>query len=287
MRKKSFQLGPALIGSIGLHVALVILLVVEFPRETTRLVLSAVPVEIVSQEQHEAAPAPPAPEAPPQPTPEPPQPQPQPQPPAAQPAPQPEPKPQPAPTPTPTPKPRPKPKPPKPRPQQEAADDNPMDLLKNLHLSSAAASRSQPQPQRPPAHRPGEGRDQVATGPDVAALRGMISGLWHPNCGAPGADQIQIGVRIHLRPDGYVVGPAEIDNPRPNDRAWTAAADSAARAAKAADYREPAPRAAASPRRPRGDLLQDRPKKRLQSMIALTSPRPRAKDAGPTSGTPC
>ena len=55
--------------------------------------------------------------------------------------------------------------------------------------------------------------------------------------GAPGADQIQVGVRIHLRPDGYVVGPAEIDNPRPNDAAWRAAADSAARAARAADYR--------------------------------------------------
>jgi hypothetical protein len=47
LRKKSFQLGPALFGSIGLHAAIVVLLVVQFPRETTRLVLSAVPVEIV------------------------------------------------------------------------------------------------------------------------------------------------------------------------------------------------------------------------------------------------
>jgi protein TonB len=233
LRKKSFQLGPALLGSIGLHAAIIILLVVEFPRETTRLVLSAVPVEIVSQEQHEAAPAPPAPESPPQPTPEPPQPQAQPQPSAPKAAPEPKPQPAPAPSPTPTPKPKPQ----KPQPQRQAADDNPMDLLKNLNLSSPAASHSQTQPQRPPAHRPGQGRDQVSTGPDVDALRGMISGLWHPNCGAPGADQIQIGVRIHLRPDGYVVGPAEIDNPRPNDAAWTAAAASAARAAKAADYR--------------------------------------------------
>ena len=63
MRKKSFQLGPALLGSIGLHAAVILLLVIEFPHETTKLVLSAVPVEIVSQEQQEAAPAPPAPEA--------------------------------------------------------------------------------------------------------------------------------------------------------------------------------------------------------------------------------
>lgn len=247
MRKKSFQLGPALLGSIAFHAAIIVLLVVEFPNQT-RLVLSAVPVEIISQEQHEAAPAPdtPAPTPAPQPQPEPlppaPAPEPRPLPPTPKPEPKPEPQPKPAPpkpapSPTPTPKPEPKPKPQKPQPQHEAADDNPMDLLKNLHLGGGAPSRSQTQTQHAPSHKPGEGRDQVSTGPDVDALRGMISGLWHPNCGAPGADQIQIGVRIHLRPDGYVVGPAEVDNPRPNDRAWVAAADSAARAARAANYR--------------------------------------------------
>lgn len=243
MRKKSFKFGPALIGSIALHAAIIALLVFEFPNQT-RLVLSAVPVEIISQEQHEAAPAPdtPAPTPAPQPQPEPQPPAPAPTPRPLPPTPKPEPKPEPQPKPTPpkpapTPKPEPKPKPEKPEPQHEAADDNPMDLLKNLHLGGGAPSRSQSQTQHAPSHKPGQGRDQVSTGPDVDALRGMISGLWHPNCGAPGADQIQIGVRIHLRPDGYVVGPAEVDNPRPNDRAWVAAADSAARAARAANYR--------------------------------------------------
>jgi outer membrane biosynthesis protein TonB len=237
LRKKS-SLGPALIASIGLHVAAIVLMVVEFPNQT-RLVLSAVPVEIVSNEQHEAAPAPPAPEPTPAPTPQPPAPQPAPQPPTPKPPePKPEPKPQPAPPkPEPSPTPRPKPKPPKPQPHQEAADDNPMDLLKNLHLGGGSPSRAQTQTPHPPRARPGQGQDQVSTGPDVDALRGMVSGLWHPNCGAPGADQIQIGVRIHLRPDGYVYGPAQIDNPRPNDPAWRAAGDSAARAARGANYR--------------------------------------------------
>lgn len=236
MRKKSFQLGPALLGSIGLHAAIIILLVVEFPRETTRLVLAAVPVEIVSQVQHEAAPAPPAPEAPPQPTPEPPQPQlqPQPQPPAPQPKPEPKPEP-PPPQPAPTPKPKPQ------KPQHQAADDNPMDLLKNLNLSSAASSRSQAQPLRAPAHRPGEGRDQVTTGPDVDALRGMFGRNWSPNCPTSGADNVQIGVRIHLRYDGSTAGPAEIDNPRPNDPVWVAAANRAAMAAKALPYHDLTP----------------------------------------------
>ena len=238
MRKKSFQLGPALLGSIGLHVVLIILFVVEFPHEASRLVLSAVPVEIVSQAQHEAAPAPPAPESPPQPAPEPPQPQAQPQPPAAQPEPKPE--PQPAPT-KPAPTSKPKPKPQKPQPQHEAADDNPMDLLKNLHVASAAASRSQAQPLRSPAHRPGEGRDEVSTGPDVDALRGMFGRTWSPNCPASGADNVQIGVRIHLRYDGTTSGPAEIENPRPNDPVWVAAGNRAAMAAKAIRYRDLTP----------------------------------------------
>ena len=238
MRKKSFQLGPALLGSIGLHVAIIVLLVVEFPREASRLVLSAVPVEIVSQEQHEAAPAPPAPEPTPAPAPPQPQPQPQPQPPPPQPEPKPEPKPAPAP---PKPAPTPRPKPQKPQPQRQAADDNPLDLLKNLNLPSRTASQSQAQPLRAPAHRPGEGQDQVSTGPDVDALRGMFGRTWSPNCPASGADNVQIGVRIRLRYDGTTGGPAVIDNPRPNDPVWVAAGNRAAMAAKAIRYRDLTP----------------------------------------------
>ena len=46
------------------------------------------------------------------------------------------------------------------------------DLLKNLDICPAPPRHGRrPSAQRPPAHRPGQGRDQVATGPDVAALR--------------------------------------------------------------------------------------------------------------------
>lgn len=252
MRERKNSLGPAVIGSVALHVGVIALLVFEFPRETTNLVLSAVPVQIISNEVHEAAPQPPAPETPatpepPQPTPQPAPPQPQPKP--APPPPKPEPAPpkpaeKPAPAPKPTPKPAPTPKPqpePKPTPQ---AKSKPAPQSKSFDLSALADSLGSPSyaktAARPaPAHaRPGQGRDAVSTGLDIDALKGQISGLWHPNCGAPGSDKIQVGVRLRLRSDGSVADGPHIDNPHPNDPAWSAAADRAAIAAKAVRYRD-------------------------------------------------
>lgn len=238
MRERKNSLGPALIGSVVLHVGIIALLVFEFPRETSRLVLSAVPVEIISNEVHEAAPQPPAPETPS--TPEPPQPTPTPTPPQPKPAPQP-PKPQPAPPkpvekPTPAPKPTPKPTPqpkPKPKPQSKSFDLSSLaDSLGSPSYAKTAARAA------PSYHRSGQGRDAVSTGPDIDALKGQISGLWHPNCGAPGSDKIQVGVRLRLRSDGSVADGPHIDNPHPNDPAWTAAADRAAIAARAVRYRD-------------------------------------------------
>lgn len=247
MRERKNSLGPALIGSVILHVGVIALLVFEFPRETSRLVLSAVPVEIVSSETHEAAPQPPAPETPA--TPEPPQPAPQPAPPQPKPQPKPpepkpEPKPEPAPPkpvekPAPAPKPTPKPAPQKPAPQPPKPSPANKDFLSNLtdSLGSPSYAKTAARPVAA-AHRPGQGRDAVSTGPDIEALKGQISGLWHPNCGAPGADKIQVGVRLRLRSDGSVADGPHIENPHPNDPAWTAAADRAAIAAKAVRYRD-------------------------------------------------
>lgn len=239
VRKRSFSLGPALIASVGIHVAVIVLLIVEFPRETTRLVLSAVPVEIVSNETHEAAPHPPEPETPPAPTPEPPQPTPAPAPPAPQPpAPKSEPKPveqpKPAPAPTPLPKPVAKPTPPKPKPETKGFD---LGALTDS-LAGPTQAKAAPHPAAPSRARPGQGKDAVSTGPDIDALNGQISGLWHPNCVAPGADKIQVGIRIRLRSDGSVADGPHIENPHPEDRAWVAAAESAARAARAVRYRD-------------------------------------------------
>jgi type IV secretory pathway VirB10-like protein len=215
VRKRSFRFGPALIGSLALHVAVIGLLVFEFPRETKELVLSAVPVDIVSEKQQEAGPAP---ETKPQPapTPEPPQPQP----------------PQPAP-----PQPDRSPKPPDRQPSPDRRNEKSLDLGK----IAGGSPDYRPQPPRPPASHPGQGQAAVSTGPDVDALRGMFGKIWSPNCPAPGADNVQIGVRIRLRSDGYTVGPAVIENPHPGQREWDAAAERAAIAAKALRYRDLTP----------------------------------------------
>lgn len=222
MSKRPFKFGPALIGSIALHAGLIALLVFEFPREARQLVLSAVPVEVISDTQHEAAPAPPAPET----TPQPPSP-PQPTPPQPQPPP---PKPEPSLKPQPS-KPQAKPQPPTP-PQKSFDTSN---LFSDNRTDN---SRRNPNPGRA---QPAQGHDEVSTGPDVDALRGMFGRIWSPNCPASGSNNVQIGVRIRLRFDGSTLGPAMIENPRPNDSVWVAAADRAAIAAKALRYRDLTP----------------------------------------------
>jgi protein TonB len=169
VRKRSFPLGPALIGSLALHVAIIGGLIFAFPREASQIVFSAVPVEILSPVQHEAAPAQET-----QPQPEPPAPQTQPQ---TQPT-----------------KPESSPKAEaqqKPQQRPDRTNDNPMNLVKGINGASSARD----QPQRPPAHQPANGSDQVSTGPEVSKLGSKLMGLWHPNCGA----DAKIVVTVHFR----------------------------------------------------------------------------------------
>lgn len=203
MRERKNSLGPALIGSVVLHVGIIALLVFEFPRETSRLVLSAVPVEIISNEVHEAAPQPPAPETPS--TPEPPQPTPTPTPPQPKPAPQP-PKPEPAPPkpvekPTPAPKPTPKPTPqpkPKPKPQSKSFD---LSSLADSLGSPSYAKTSAPRTHRQAA-APAHGQDTVSTGPALSNLGSKLMRLWMPNCVAQ--NRASVKLRFHLGSDARV-----------------------------------------------------------------------------------
>lgn len=61
-----------------------------------------------------------------------------------------------------------------------------------------------------------------------------------PPCPAPGAENVQLGVRIYLEPDGDMDG-LSIENPHPESPVWRAAATRAAMAAGAALYRDLTP----------------------------------------------
>jgi len=194
----------------------------------------------------EAPPAPPpAPDIPPPPqtalaTPEP-APEPPPPPPKAKPKPAapkkvaaPAPRPRPKP-PARTPEPKPKPKPKKPKPDEFQA------LLKNLAREKAAHAREKKQaalPEKPALPRPTPTPQRSALETRqleqdlIFSVRAQLSRCWNVPAGAKDAEEMKVGIRIRLSPDGTLLGaPAILDpNRLAADPFYRAVAESAVRA---------------------------------------------------------
>jgi len=230
-RSSSSWPSPAILGSIALHLGVVALAFVSWPRkaEDPKPLVSSVPVSIVSDVEIAAAPADnPQPEpspddgasapvsAPEEPTPPVPEPTPPP--------------PTPAPTPTrrPTPPPpekaRPRPTPPtpnRPAPKREAP---------SLDLDALAGpARPRPNPGRPATGQQGTGQASQATGPQITAIFNQVYPHWILPCDIPGADELRIQVDLTLSADGRITRGPTLVSPQ-SSAVYRAAADGALRA---------------------------------------------------------
>jgi protein TonB len=266
----SSDLRPALAGSALLHLSLLAAGLIAWPHLSKPISVSSVTVKLVASsptpDVRPALEAPePAPAASPEPSPEPP-----PEAPPTPPAP-----PTPAP-PAPPPPPKPTPAPPKPTPPAPAPAPLDLDALASklpktkpqpkLDLS-ALASKLPPQKQQPkldlatlaasrPA-RPGNaprgplrpelavesrtalGAAQGLSADEASLLASKLNRLWHPNCGAEGANELQVKVNIRLTPTGGLASPPVLVGAQQNSPLWQAAAQRALSAvAQGAPYDE-------------------------------------------------
>ena len=264
-RRPSSESWPAILGSIALHVGVLALAFVSWPKEDPlKPVPSSVPVSILSSETIEAAapdnpaeelvtedaataPSPPV-EAPPTPTPPAPTPPaptpPRPMPPRPTPAPL---RPTPAPTPRPTPpRPTPTPTPSRPaparpmptpaRPTPAPARPAPSRPEPTLDLSSLAQGPRRPGPAGPRAAtgQQGAGQASQATGPQLGALARQVTPNWNVRvvCDLPGGDAVVIRVRVRLDAEGRIQGTPVVENAG-GDAARRAASDSILQALRA------------------------------------------------------
>lgn len=236
--------GIATVGSIGLHAAVVALALLPWPRQAPPVMVSSVPVSIVSSEVAAAAPADnpsdeevdaqplevlddlletePQPEEVPE-VPTPPQPRP------------PEPSPEPAETrrPDPAPTPRPSPTPPEkarpqsqPRPSQNRPDPG-------LDLDALAEPRQRPQQQRPTGQS-GAGSAPRATGSQIANLGGQVTRHWILNCDLEGMRDLSIPVRVTITSTGRISSGPTVTDQRPG-ATWRTASEAMLRAVRAAE----------------------------------------------------
>jgi outer membrane biosynthesis protein TonB len=206
-RARRLEVSPAALGSVGLHVAVAVVLMVQWGSRDLK-VGSVVPVTIVSSapdtdtrpaeqgpQTQDAATEEPAPEAPPEPAPPPPQPAP----------------------PTPQAKAA---KPPE-TAAAPAAKTPTKPAEKAFDLDALAASLTRParnQPQRPSAAAKGPTRAETApvarqtTGTGLAAgaaLQGLAEALqkrWNPNCDVEGGRDVVVKVTFNMGIGGQVVG---------------------------------------------------------------------------------
>ncbi|MFT4091054.1 MAG: hypothetical protein QM645_10005 [Asticcacaulis sp.] len=267
------RMGPALLGSIALHVGVVLFALLRWGSEPETLQVSSVPVQIVSEiptfaqapspvdasavlpPEPEPMPEPAAPAEPepaPQPEPKPvPAPKPEPKP---APAPKPTPKPTPKPAPTPTPKPAPKPDPkpaakpepakPAPKPAQPKPPSSGLDL-DSLSRTQSTPSRSNTRtPARPSTTATdgasNRGADAKDSGPAVDALTSRLQRLWSLNCDVPGGDKVSLWIGFTISPNGRVTkGPEWLE--KRNDPVWQAAASRAQLAVKRGELYEGLP----------------------------------------------
>lgn len=234
---------PAIIGSIALHLGVLALAFVSWPREPLPPTPSSVPVSIVSSEvisaaapdnpseelvTEDAASAPSAAvEAPPTPVPTPAPPTPTP------PRPAPTPRPTPAPLRPPTPAPRPtptRPTPTPPRPTPPAARPAPR-RDETLDLSSLAQGPRRPGPAGPraPTGQQGTGAAPRASGPQLTAIFNQVYPNWTLPCDIPGANQLRIRINVTLSTDGRITAGPTLVDPQ-SDAVYRAAAEGAIRA---------------------------------------------------------
>jgi protein TonB len=252
-------IAPALAGSAILHVAVAVLLMVQWPWSKELKIGTAVPVKIVSNapttnlreaveapEEQPAATETPVPDALLQP-PEPPEPKPQPTPKPTPTPPKPTPTPPkpapPKPAPTPTPTPKPAPKPPEKAPPQKAQPQKEVDLDKLLASVSKGGRTSGPQqssaakgPTRPETAQ--QARPDAGSGLAANQLRGLADELqrrWNPNCDVEGGRDVQVKVTFALGLGGNVVGDVSANGAeRSPNPVVQAAAERATRAVYAA-----------------------------------------------------
>lgn len=253
--------------SAGLHVAAITLTVVGLPSmfEPERVEVVPIAVELVRFTEQEKPP--PEPKAKPAPKPEPPREPPEPPPapataepppppePIAEPAPEPAP-PEPAPKPVVEAKPKPKSKPtlkllarkvvvPQPRRKPPPPPDAFQKLLKNLNQEKKREDDERkrvkelpialvaPQPPVPPAPRPPSPMEQrlLAATLSQEVMR-QVTPCWSIPVGVKDAQDIRVGVRIYLKPDGHLSGSPRVEDRKrmDSDLAFRAVAESAIRA---------------------------------------------------------
>jgi len=228
-----------MMGSVALHAAVAILLLVSWNFTRDLKVGSVVPVTIVSKAPdtsvREAEQAPveqtaqaeePIPEAPKPSTP---------------------PAPQPKPIPTP-PKPTPKVEPAPPKPVPTPAKPAPVKPEKSLDLDALSASLSKmtkAQPPKPSSAAKGPARPETAlqarpamgTGLSAAAMTGLAEELqrrWNPNCDVEGGRDVQVRVTFTIGAGGQVVGDASAQIKSGQSDVARAGAERAVRAVYAA-----------------------------------------------------
>lgn len=237
--------GIATIGSIGLHAAVVALALIPWPRKDPPVMVSSVPVSIVSSEVAAAAPADnpsdeqvdvealealqelleteaemePIPELPTPPQPSPPEPA----PPEKADTRRPNPAPTPRPSPTPPEKARPQQQP---RPSQNRPDPG-------LDLDALAESRPRPQRQRPTGQS-GSGSAPRATGSQIADLGGQVTRHWILNCDLEGMRDLSIPVRVTITASGRISSGPTVTDQRPG-ATWRTASEAMLRAVRAAE----------------------------------------------------
>ena len=236
--------GIATIGSIGLHAAVVALALIPWPRKDAPVMVSSVPVSIVSSEVAAAAPADnpsdelvdaealeavqelletealleEIPEVPTPPQPRPPEPSPE----RAETR-RPDPTPTPRPSQTPPEKTRPTPAP---RPSQNRPDPG-------LDLDALAEPRPRTQQQRPTGES-GAGQAPRATGSQIANLGGQVTRHWILNCDLEGMRNLSIPLRVTITSDGRISsGPTVTD--RRSGATWRTASEAMLRAVRAAE----------------------------------------------------
>lgn len=232
IREQRPNLSLALVGSLALHAGLAALAFVMWPKEVSDLVVSAVPVTIVSD----------APATAPDIADEPPAAEPTPEPAAEAPPPPPEPAPR-EPTPAPpkklTPQPAPKKAPTPPRTSREASFD-PEAFSESF--TPKTRRKSEPTPAPAPAKKTGGApqRGPLSITGQVAldALTRRLTENWNLNCGSQGFALINPVVRFRLDDRGELVdGPRVVGGS--SDPTWRAGAQRALNAVRAGEpYRD-------------------------------------------------
>lgn len=220
------RLGPASLGSIALHALIVAVALFQWPGRSRDMVVSAVPVTIISSTVAAAAPSPnladeavledvsaPAetePEEVTEPTPA---------------------EPTPAPRPTPAEKAPPRETRTEPSRPSRPAPRRPAEAP-GLDLEALAERPSD----RPAAGDSGTGRAVRATGPQLAEIFNQVYPHWNlaATCDSPNVEDLRVTMRVTLSSRGRITdGPTLIDPQR--DPHWRAAAENAVRAMRAAE----------------------------------------------------